>query len=183
MIPNEHTLPSNVAVFLQKFEKALAKFREGLFSNSERVVFDFYHLLSRILYATDRDCVGSINAFDVNGIVRDAQAEGVCFAVFVLAPKAGAPAEMAESAVVEAVACWEREEPEGILAGLVPETGAAKFTAVCFFIQMAQKRFPFLCARYVPTFRGNALVVFFSHLVVHFEIPGWSLFGEFGRDA
>ena len=136
-----------------------------------------------VLDATDGERVGSVNAFDVDGVVRDAQAVCVCLAVFILAPEAGAPAEVTECAVVEAVASREREEPERILAGLEPEAGAAQFAAGRFGVEVVEECFPFLCARDVPAFRCQTLVVLFPHLVVHFEVPGRSLFGEFCRDV
>ena len=61
-------------------------------SANKVLVTDNYYLLTinssplHILHAAYRDCIGSVNAFDVNGIVCKAQAECVGLAVFNVIP-------------------------------------------------------------------------------------------------
>ena len=99
--------------------------------------------------------------------------------VFFLAPEAGALAEVVECAVVEPVAGGESEEPERILAGLLPDACAAQLAAIGLGIDIFHELFPFLVARDVPTFRCDALEVLVLHLFVHREILGRGFVGEF----
>ena len=90
-----------------------------------------------VLHATDRDCIGSIDTFNVNGFISEAESECVRLAVFVLAPEAGASAKMAETAVVKAITRRECEETKGIETRVLPETSASQFATVGLFSKMA----------------------------------------------
>lgn len=83
-----------------------------------------------VFYATDRNGVGSVNAFDIHGMFGEAETVGVGMAVFVLAPKTCALAELAETAVVKTVTGRECEKSQGVGAGLLPDTFTAQFRTI-----------------------------------------------------
>ena len=136
-----------------------------------------------VLDAADGICVGPVDTFNIGGIIRDAETERVELAIFVLAPEAGAPAEMAECAVVESVACREREESEGIFTGMVPEAGTTQFASVGIGGKVGHQFFPFLVARDMPAFRCDALVVLVLDFFAHGEVLRYRLLAELGRNV
>ena len=83
-----------------------------------------------VFYATDRNGVGSVNAFDIHGMFGEAETVGVGMAVFVLAPKTCALAELAETAVVKTVTGWQGEKAKRIVTGLLPDTFTAQFRTI-----------------------------------------------------
>ena len=86
---------------------------------------------------------------------------------------------MAEVAVVKAVARRERKESERILALVLPHEFAAQLTTIGLCVKIAEELFPFLVARNMPTFWGNALVVLVLDSIVHLDIFCRRLFSVF----
>ena len=83
-----------------------------------------------VFYATDRNGVGSVNAFDIHGVFGKVKAIGIGRAVFFLAPETNALAELAEGAIVETVTGRECEKSQSVGAGLLPDTFTAQFRTV-----------------------------------------------------